>query len=115
MARLQDGGYAVYFESNLETSGFGTIVVRGAKVQGGDGGFIYRGYVAPKGGLFFGRIAVIRVDPSAVSVFGPVDRFQLEVSGRPDKGGWRFTGAVEGAEHLRVRFRLVSLQRLAAE
>jgi hypothetical protein len=53
--------------------------------------------------------------PEAVSLFGRVERFELEVSGFASPKDLRFSGWVRGAEHLRVRFELFCAMRLAAE
>jgi hypothetical protein len=112
---IKSGAYFVYFESNLGTSGVGTIVVNGSRISGGDGGYIYRGFVLSIGGRHYGRIAVIRVDPGAESIFGSADRFELEISGCSLGASLKFSGHVLGWEHLRVRFNLRSAIALAAE
>ncbi|MGC9447172.1 GrlR family regulatory protein [Cereibacter sphaeroides] len=107
--------YFVAYESNQGTEGYGTLCVNGASLTGGDGGYRYRGYVKSCGGIFRGRVAVTRVDPGAESIFGPVSRFELVISGRADGKCLFFSGFVLGWPSLRVRFRLIPAARIAAE
>jgi hypothetical protein len=109
------GPYWVEFNSNIGTSGVGTIQLDRSRIWGGDGGYIYRGHMDCRGGLYFGRVAVIRVDPEARSIFGPVERFELKISGRADGNGFTFSGCVIGFETMRVRLRMRTATRLAAE
>lgn len=115
MSILRSGAYWLEFQSNLNTKGIGTLIVSGPKLAGGDGGYIYRGFVTGFGGIYRGRVAVIRVDRDAVSLFGSVDRFELEISGLAIGSKIAFSGFVRGAEHLRVRFSLTLATALAAE
>ncbi|HRK69407.1 MAG TPA: hypothetical protein PKY73_17790 [Hyphomonas sp.] len=115
MAQVRDGAYWVHFESNVGTAGIGSLLLRSGRVNGGDGGYRYRGFVVANGGVYRGRIAVERLDAEAISIFGPALRFELEVSGIASDRSLLFSGFVRGAEHLRVRFRLVHAMKLAAE
>ncbi len=90
-------------------------MVNGPRLTGGDGGYLYRGFVTGFGGVYRGRVAVIRVDPNAISLFGSVERFDLEISGLAMGSKIAFSGFVRGAEHLRVRFSLRLAAAMAAE
>ena len=114
MANFIIGDYFVRFESNLGTNGLGTVTVRNGLITGGDGGYRYRGFVVTKGGCHYGRIAIERLDPLAVSLFGAVERFDIEISGKAERDMFAFSGCVSGAEHLRVRIVLFPALRVAA-
>lgn len=112
---IQSGFYFLVYESNLGTAGYGTLYISGPSVAGGDGGYRYRGGIEAHGGIFHGRVAVTRVDPDAVSIFGAAERFELVIRGRADGRGLTFSGFVLGRPSLRVRFRLIPAARIAAE
>lgn len=112
---LRDGTYLVHFESNVGFTGSGIIQVRGASFSGGDGGYRYRGIMRREGGILRGMADVHRVSPDAVSIFGPVDFFKMEITGRAVGGEYHFSGWVLGFQTLRLRFRLISATSLAAE
>lgn len=115
MAGILNGDYYVYFESNLGTSGYGTVFLRNGKITGGDGSFRYVGFVVTAGGCYRGRIAVECMVPGALSLFGKVDRFELDFSGIAERDRFALSGQVRGAEHLRIRVKLIPAMRIAAE
>lgn len=112
---LRDGTYLVHFESNLGLFGSGILQIRGSSFTGSDGGYRYRGYLRRQGGILRGVADVRRVDTQASSIFGSVDFFKMEISGRAIGGEYHFAGWVLGFENLRVRLRLISATALAAE
>lgn len=112
---LRDGTYLVHFESNYQVAGSGLIQVRGSTFSGGDGGYRYRGVLRRHGGILSGIADVHRVDPNAVSIFGAIGFFKMQITGRATGGQYHFSGCVLGLEHLRLRFRLISATAFAAE
>lgn len=98
--------YLVNFESNLGGTGTGALVVTNGRLTGRDNGYVYRGYIKQVGGRVNGALIVTRSDPRAVSIFGSVDQFVMEIAGYCASGEWTYSGQVIGAEHLRVRFDL---------
>ncbi len=115
MHRRYPAVYGVHFQSNLGSIGYGILTVSNGRLTGYDEGFRYRGFVTVYGGRLSGRIAVDRVDPEAVSIFGVVEHFEIMIAGNAVTGQWHYSGQVVGAEHLRVRFRLIELSAMAAE
>jgi len=97
-----NGPFWVNFESNVGFSGSGALYFRNGVFWGGDDGYRYKGYLERHGGCYFGKAAITRVFPEAVSIFGPVERFELALSGRVENGALHFSGCVLGAEHLRL-------------
>ena len=98
--------YLVNFESNLGATGTGALVVTNGRLTGRDNGYSYRGFIKDVGGLVRGALIITRVDDRAVSVFGSVDQFIMEIAGNCVSGQWTYSGQVVGAEHLKVRFDL---------
>lgn len=115
MTAYLQGWHSAVFESNLGRSGAGVVHIHGEWLSGEDGAYRYRGRVSSVGGLAKGRIVVTRKAASGTSVFGPVERFVLVISGSSVTGQWEYSGHVLGAEHLRLRFRLKRFAQLAAE
>jgi T3SS negative regulator,GrlR len=115
MRTTPDGPFWVQYESNLGWSGVGELFVRNGVFWGCDEGYRYKGYLERVGGCYFGKAVITQVDRNAVSIFGPVERFEIEVSGRNEKGRLLFSGRVLGAEHLRLRFVLSRRAMFAAE
>lgn len=115
MSRLLNGVCWVRFESNVGTFGIGSLSLRNGWLTGGDGEFRYRGFVVALGGCHRGQIAVERIHPTAVSLFGPVERFELVISGMASRNQFEFSGKVKGAEHLRLRIHIIPAMRMAAE
>lgn len=98
--------YHVTFESNFGAIGSGALVVTNGRLTGCDEGYSYRGFVKVVGGCVRGAIVATRTDPKAVSIFGSVDQFILEIAGNCAGGAWTYSGQVLGAEQMRVRFDL---------
>lgn len=98
--------YHVTFQSNFGAVGTGALVVTNGRITGCDNGFAYRGFEKVTGGYVRGALVVTRTDPRAVSIFGSVDQFVIEIAGNCAGGVWGYSGQVIGAEHLKVRFEL---------
>lgn len=79
---MKDGIYHVSFSSSTGLSAEGLAVIKGSSVNGGDPGYLYRGQVNAEGDNLSGQILIERWNPSGVSVFGPMDKFELSLSGR---------------------------------
>ncbi len=110
-----NGSYWLEFESNLGGKGIGILHIAGHRMWGGDGGYKYRGIVGSRGGVIVGKVLVDRVEPLSESIFGKIDHFEVEFSGKADRGFYTFSGWVLGAPTMRVRFTLRRVTALAAE
>jgi len=82
---IDDGTYHVEFGTPLG-SGFGTIVAHGSTVQGGDQGYTYSGSWVVEGDSVTGCLNVRRWRPSEQSVFGDLEKFELQLTGQSVNG-----------------------------
>lgn len=78
---MQDGIYHVTFSSSLGAAGEGLAVVKNGTVNGGDAGYLYQGGLSQNGEQVSGTLQISRWNRNMVSVFGPLDRFALQLSG----------------------------------
>src|SRR5882757_9377553 len=81
---MRDGIYHVRFSSNVGSTGEGLAVVRAGTVNGGDGGYVYVGHLESSDESLTGHLHVKRWNPGHVSVFGPLDHFDLALNGRSE-------------------------------
>jgi hypothetical protein len=79
---MQDGIYHVRFSSSLGGSGEGLAVIKHGTVNGGDLGYVYVGSLAVSGNALTGRLNIRRWNQGVVSVLGPLENFELQLSGQ---------------------------------
>lgn len=101
---LQDGIYKVTFSAPDGQNGIGIIVISGGTVNGGDPAYTYQGRVDAEGDKLSAVIDVVRYNPKEVSIFGPLDQFQLQLNGTLQKDGKAFSasGSVASKPELRL-------------
>jgi hypothetical protein len=87
---LQDGIYKIAFSAPDGQNGVGIIVISGGTVNGGDPAYTYQGQVESEDGKLKAVIDVVRHNPKEVSIFGPLDNFQLQLNGTLQKDGKAF-------------------------
>lgn len=103
---MKDGIYHVTFSSNTADFGEGIAVFKGDSVNGGDTGYLYFGKKMTQDGQFTSRLTIKRWNPSAHSIFGSIDQFELELSGgSPDPGTFVATGHVVGQPQAKITIR----------
>jgi hypothetical protein len=103
---MLDGIYHVAFSSGTSAFGEGIAVFKGASVNGGDHGYTYSGTKNESGTSFASTLAIKRWNPSAHSIFGPVNEFSLELSGSTSgANGFLAQGHVVGQPHLKITVR----------
>jgi hypothetical protein len=73
--------WVVEFKSAIDF-GAGTVVFESGRVFGGDGQYRYEGDYKIDNGHLTGEVEVERFSGAPNSVFGPLDRFKIKVSGR---------------------------------
>jgi len=100
---MQDGIYHVRFSSSVGSSGEGLIVVKQGTVNGGDAGYLYIGQLVISGETLSGQLNVKRWNSGHVSVFGPLDNFDLQCSGKENSGGaFTVTGGIPSQPGLSI-------------
>jgi hypothetical protein len=90
---MQNGIYLVEFQL-LNNKDFGLIVVKDGSLNGGDPGYIYSGTYSVNGNAVSIQARVIRHDPSWITVFGPIEQFDLQLSGEASPNQFVFTGTI---------------------
>ncbi len=78
---MLEGLWTVEFRSSVGSTGYGTVVFQGKKAMGGTAGYYYFGDYDVEGDVLSGSLRVRRFNPGLVSVFGPLEAFELELSG----------------------------------
>ena len=78
---MPNGIYHVRFFSSIGAAGEGLVVLKDGTANGGDQGYLYTGTLQENGSDIAGRLLIKRWNPGHVSVFGPLDSFELELRG----------------------------------
>lgn len=101
---MRDGIYHVRFSSSVGRTGEGLVVMKQGSANGGDTGYLYTGQFNVNGDALSGRLHIKRWNPGQVSVFGPLEKFDLSLSGKMDTGGKNFSvsGTVSGQPGLTI-------------
>lgn len=104
---MQDGIYHVTFSSSMGAGGEGLAVVKNGAVNGGDVGYLYQGNLAATGDQVSGKLQVSRWNQNHVSVFGPLQRFDLALTGRTSAAndGFTVTGGIPNQPGLTITIR----------
>lgn len=93
-----EGIYHVRFSSRSHEFGTGVVVLKGRSINGGDHGYLYSGSLAEQDNTFTATLRIERWNPGAQSVFGPLDKIALELSGN-FSGDHNFIARGHVAEH----------------
>jgi len=100
---MQDGIYHVNFSSSTGDFGEGLVVVKDGSVNGGDTGFLYRGQLSSNGGDLCGKFNVMLWNPGHKSVFGPIDNFNLNLTGQTGQNNsFSISGAIDSHPHFTI-------------
>lgn len=95
---MKDGLYRVAFDSNQNDYGFGVVSVRNNSINGGDSVCYYQG-------VLLGNKADLRVvthNKGETSVFGNLDKFDLELTLKEMPGGAVFNGHIKGRPDMQL-------------
>jgi len=110
--KILDGTYKVEFTSSLGWFGAGVVSLEDGRVVGGDTSFRYEGTLSSISGVVTADIAVARHSGFQQSIFGDLDRFDLDLRGQVANGLGLLTGFVRGAPALRIKLRLEKQEAL---
>lgn len=99
---MQDGIYHVVFSSPLGSAGEGLAVVKDGAVNGGDHGYLYIGQLLAADANISGQLEITRWNPSAQSIFGPIQNFTLALTGNASGDNFLVSGGVQGQPALRI-------------
>jgi hypothetical protein len=89
---MLEGLWTVEFRSSIGNTGYGTVTFDGKKARGGTAGYYYVGNYQIEAGVMNVLLRVRRFNTGLVSVFGPLEEFEVQLS-----------GSVNGAEDDNVR------------
>lgn len=78
---MKEGLWTVEFTSNTGGAGTGAVTLEKGRMTGGDAGYYYIGSYNIDGDRISGEIKIQRYNPGHVSVFGPLERGDLKISG----------------------------------
>ncbi len=78
---MLEGLWTVEFRSSIGNTGYGTVVFDGKKAMGGTAGYYYFGDYQVEGDTLNASLRVHRFNAGMVSVFGPLEAFELQLSG----------------------------------
>ena len=100
---MQEGIYHVRFSSSTRDSGEGLVVIKQGSANGGDAGYLYLGKLKTTGESLTGQLNIKRWNPGHVSVFGPLDNFDLQLSGKVTPGnGFSVSGGIASQPGLTI-------------
>jgi len=89
---MQEGIYHVNFSTSVGGEGWGIVVIKQGAVKGGDSGYLYIGNMAEQGDKLAGQLQISRWNPGHVSVFGPLEKFDLHLDGENTPSGFIVQG-----------------------
>ena len=90
------GIYYIIFKSYLGIIGDGLVVVDDGKVHGGDSRYLYRGTYQVAGTSIRAEIQVSYYRGTLKSVFGPLSKFDLTLSGNATDEAFTLSGHMPG-------------------
>ena len=93
---MQNGIFHVRFTSSLGGFGEGLLVLKQGSVNGGDSGYLYTGYFSVDGDNVAGRLNIRRWKYGHVSVFGPLEDFNLQLTGKANNNEFNLSGGIAG-------------------
>lgn len=102
VSHMRDGIYHVRFTASSTDMGEGLVVIRHGAVNGGDQGYLYTGQLTAGSNSLSGTLRVKKWRPGAVSVFGPLDDFELQLAGTETLNGFRASGGVSNGQGLTI-------------
>ena len=89
---MREGIYHVHFSTSIGGEGEGIVVIKLGAINGGDAGYLYIGNMAELEGKLSGHLQISLWNPGHVSVFGPLQKFDLELNGESSQSGFIVTG-----------------------
>lgn len=102
---MYNGLWTVTF-STIIGSGSGVLVLNGNQALGGDFGYYYSGDINITDDQLSGAINVVKFNPNAVSVFGDIGSFTLQLTeGRISSDSFDAEATIAGNPNMTMRVR----------
>lgn len=98
--------WSVEFVANTQDLGAGVAVFETGRIFGGDSQYYYVGNYAMRDGLVNAEIEVTHYAGQASSVFGPLKKFNLKLSGKPGRPVMEVRGQLVENPALQIFIRL---------
>lgn len=91
---MKEGIYHVRFSASTHDAGEGLVVIKQGALNGGDAGYLYTGTFEPSGEHMTCALHVKRWNSAHTSVFGPLNDFDLQLSGQFSADGFTVSGGM---------------------
>ena len=98
--------WSVEFVSTLGRSGGGVVVFETGRVFGGDGQYYYLGNYKVEGEIASGEAEITHYSGQPLSVFGPMEKFRIKVSGKLQAPIMELTGYLVDNPSIKIVMRL---------
>ncbi len=99
---MLEGLWTVEFRSSIGNTGYGTVIFEGGKAMGGTAGYYYFGDYKVEGNTLTASLRVHRFNAGQLSVFGPLEAFELELSGTVSEPQMIMSGRMVGQAALKI-------------
>jgi hypothetical protein len=96
------GLWTVEFRSSIGSTGYGTVTFDDRKARGGTAGYYYVGNYEIEKGVMHVLLRVRRFNTGVVSVFGPLEDFEVQLSGAVAEPKMIMSGRVVDRPTLKV-------------
>ena len=93
---MNSGIYYVVFTTYTGIFGDGLAVFDNGNIHGGDNRYLYRGHYTLEGNALAAKIQVSYYRGKFESLFGPLDKFELTLSGNAGEDQFKLSGHVFG-------------------
>lgn len=93
---MKSGIYYVIFTNRSGIFGDGLAVFDNGNIHGGDNRYLYRGHYTIEGNSLTAKIQVSHYRGKFESLFGPVNKFELTLSGDAGEDRFKMSGHVFG-------------------
>ena len=99
---MLEGLWTVEFRSSIGNTGYGTVTFDGKKARGGTAGYYYVGDYQIEEGVMNALLRVRRFNTGLMSVFGPLEAFEVHLSGTVAEPKMIMSGRVVDQAALKV-------------
>lgn len=106
---MLEGLWTVEFRSSIGNTGWGTVVFDGRKAMGGTAGYYYFGDYQVEQNVLTASLRVHRFNVGLVSVFGPLEAFELQLTGTVSEPKMIISGRM--VDHPALKIAIICIKR----
>jgi T3SS negative regulator,GrlR len=99
---MLEGLWTVEFRSSIGNTGYGTVTFDGKKARGGTAGYYYLGDYQIEGNILNVSLHVRRFNAGLVSVFGPLEAFEVQLTGTVSEPRMIMSGRMRDQPALKI-------------